>query len=278
MKFLKKEGKLPVNTRISIDYTSKKPKIKFSYPRKDVLEQTTASPLVLLTSFFLLIMICLVLYYSIQSFGEWKFNPTECNFSEGFQAGFIDNITINCDNGYSRTIEWQSGNFFDDSFWGGFSGIISEDAAGFIIDYNQGTLVLLVYCLIAISLAIGAILLFYWMTYPIARAMLHSKKFKENIPYINDKVSFNRGYYAKFTKVPSNRIIELPWFHNIKLNYRATKEFSKYLERVEIKEHPFSKIVKKGKKRKKQKQIYYWYSRFYFKEIPKTGYLEIAFK
>ena len=30
----KKEGKYPVNARVSVDYSKGKPKIKFGYPRK----------------------------------------------------------------------------------------------------------------------------------------------------------------------------------------------------------------------------------------------------
>ena len=36
---MKKEGKIPVNARIDIDYSKEKPKIKFGYPRKDAYEQ-----------------------------------------------------------------------------------------------------------------------------------------------------------------------------------------------------------------------------------------------
>ena len=104
---------------------------------------------------------------------------------------------------------------------------------------------------------------------------------------------------------------EIPLFRNIYLDYEASGEMSKYLSKVEIREHPFSQLIKtKGKlyrprseegtllspkelKRKikiwKEKGIPYnmrpiyknetnislWRARFYFTEVPQDGEIEI---
>lgn len=72
-----------------------------------------------------------------------------------------------------------------------------------------------------------------------------------------------------------NNKFEIPLFKNIGLNYVAKKEFSKYLERVEIVEHEF----KAFKNRRKQiPQDILWKATFYFSKKPKTGELKIEFK
>ncbi len=50
-------GKLPVNARITIDYTKKKPKVKFGYPRKDAASQVILSLPTLLPAFFMAVFI-----------------------------------------------------------------------------------------------------------------------------------------------------------------------------------------------------------------------------
>jgi hypothetical protein len=83
---------------------------------------------------------------------------------------------------------------------------------------------------------------------------------------------------------------EVPVFSNIILNYTATKDFSKQLNFLEIEEFKFKYWVHKHKGRKamskkhkgmhKQRALneWIWYARFYFKDKPKTGSLEVIFK
>ena len=77
--------------------------------------------------------------------------------------------------------------------------------------------------------------------------------------------------------------VEIPYFENVILKYEATKDFSKYLTIMEIKEHNFK--TKENHKRKKKKSIkvkkqneWYWNARFYFNKIPKDGKLSVVFK
>ncbi len=77
--------------------------------------------------------------------------------------------------------------------------------------------------------------------------------------------------------------VEIPYFENVILKYEATKDFSKYLTIMEIKEHNFK--TKENHKRKKKKSIkvkkqneWYWNARFYFNKTPKDGKLSVVFK
>ena len=80
--------------------------------------------------------------------------------------------------------------------------------------------------------------------------------------------------------------VEIPYFENVILKYEATKDFSKYLDVMEIKEHNFkieeSPKKKKGKKMKKGKvkkqNEWYWYAKFYFNKIPKEGKVSVVYK
>jgi len=130
------------------------------------------------------------------------------------------------------------------------------------------------------------------------KILLKFKWFKDAVPYIN-KGFLPSGYYIKFTKVPEQKYLEIPLFKNVKLEYRAKGSFSDNLIRVEVKEHPFSEVahsvgtlrrlkkldklnIKKKKaaraKLKLKKNIWLWYARFYFKEIPTSGCLEVSFE
>jgi len=81
---------------------------------------------------------------------------------------------------------------------------------------------------------------------------------------------------------------EIPVFSNVILKYDATKDFSKQLKFFEIEEYKFKyykgkpkkKLSKSGKKDRREKMLneWIWYARFYFKEKPKSGKLEVLFK
>ena len=75
-------------------------------------------------------------------------------------------------------------------------------------------------------------------------------------------------YFTKFIPedIKDNKV-EVPLFKNTFLEYKATETFSKYLERVEIIEHPFKKFkVLRKKKWKEVPQTDLWKAIFYFKK------------
>ena len=107
--------------------------------------------------------------------------------------------------------------------------------------------------------------------------ILSNTKAIKYMPVLN---SFGYQYHqAVFNKDNTkSKQIEIPLFSNINLNYKATKDFSYYLERVEIVEHPFNLcLVKKGKTNSKRTE-YLWKAIFYYSKKPKEGELKVMFK
>lgn len=88
-------------------------------------------------------------------------------------------------------------------------------------------------------------------------------------------------YSKRWIEVPKSKIIEIPLFNNIKLDYAAKGEFSKHLDRLEIREHPFKAHEVRffsGKRIRRNAQQYLWNAKFYFNEVPKNGSLEVFWK
>ncbi len=114
--------------------------------------------------------------------------------------------------------------------------------------------------------------------------IIKNEKLLSYMPKINvwGQYLFDRSFkYKKVTKVDS-KTFEIPVFDNVFLDYKATKDFSKYLEKVSIVEHDFkectiSKLTGKIKKSKKR-QVDLWKAKFTFSKIPKKGYLEIKYR
>jgi hypothetical protein len=110
----------------------------------------------------------------------------------------------------------------------------------------------------------------------------YNKKLIRFMPKINlfiHSFPFNTHYYSKIEKV-EDKIVEIPMFQNIFLDYEATEEFSRYLDKVSIVEYPLNKITRNifNKNNTKIGRKYdYWKAIFEFNEIPKSGYLEIHY-
>lgn len=105
--------------------------------------------------------------------------------------------------------------------------------------------------------------------YPIYQAWLAKKKYVE-FKVKDIKISNINGGEEIY--------IEIPYFENVVLSYEATKDFSKYLDVMEIREHNF-KIEERYKDKKVKKQNeWYWNAKFYFNKVPKNGKLNVVFK
>lgn len=107
------------------------------------------------------------------------------------------------------------------------------------------------------------------------------KKRFQNIAIWESMIFAGAFYSKKWIKVPKSKILEIPLFNNVKLDYIAKGEFSKYLKELRIKEYPFkaNKINWfMGKRIERDNQEYLWSARFYFNEIPKKGSLEVFWK
>lgn len=132
----------------------------------------------------------------------------------------------------------------------------------------------------------------YWANvFPNFQAATATKK--KYRKFLSKDVQKNKDYY-----------VEIPLFKNILLDYKATKDFSKYLEFFEIREHNFKcvrwdyiknkrkfdfmskdvkmnkKLIEKRKRRKRKSELNesLWYAKFYFSKKPKNGQLEVLFK
>ena len=111
--------------------------------------------------------------------------------------------------------------------------------------------------------------------YPIYAAWRVKKKY----------VKFNVGD-VKVETINGKKLIyvEIPHFENVILNYHGKKDFSKYLDIIEIQEHNFKNYevprgkLKKNERRVKKQNEWYWYAKFYFSKKPSTGDLEVIFK
>ena len=269
----KKIGRLPANSRITINYEGEKPSVKFEYPRKNAIEQVSRGGITFLLAF----IICLIVFSVVASyFDNWYSNneikPINCELTriEGNITNQLYYINVACQGinetfwvnpgtkrllGIGRELQ-LSPSINTRPLWKRFS---SPEEAGSIIFYFV--------CLV------GAVIL----SRQLAKIIVKYPNLSGMYPKFQRKTS-GRGYYASWKEVPESKVLEVPFFANIWLDYKATQEFSDNLIRVEIHEHPFSKIVRKGKRKRKVKDIYHWYCKFYFKDIPKTGKLEVWFR
>jgi len=130
--------------------------------------------------------------------------------------------------------------------------------------------------LISISCLFGYLIYLFGGLMIISLIIVNNKRLLRKMPDISYKLSTKRPYVADFLpKDVKDNKAEIPLFENVGLDYTATKQFSKYLTRVIIKEHEFNRLLKNGKKKPNE---YLWKATFYFKEAPKTGMLRVSFK
>lgn len=111
---------------------------------------------------------------------------------------------------------------------------------------------------------------------PLILALLYSKnqRLRLQLPYINAMASPKRFFAMLKPSDIKDYKIEIPLFKNIVLDYKATGEMSKYLEKFEIIEHPF--LWKTNEKFERNPWL--WKATFYFSQIPSNGLLRVRFK
>jgi len=102
-------------------------------------------------------------------------------------------------------------------------------------------------------------------------------KYKTTFPKL--QFAFNRllspVHRVRVRKLKS-KVFEIPYFHNVNLTYEATRDFGKFLKKVDI--IPAGLKVKKlVLKREKEIEIRRWKAVFTFSEIPKRGQLTVDF-
>jgi len=249
---IKKEGKIPVNCRVDVDYTGKNPKVKFGYntnkPNKQAIAQHRYSAPLMIT--------ILILYVLTHAFIEislgTNYPKEECNITKNIGiTGTLYGLNVECG---------------EDEYY--FS--LSRDNA------KGGVLFRLKAWGILIILTIFLIIIF-------PRILLKSKRYKKNFP--KNQVSKRRLKYYKFTKKDvENNMVEIPHFGNVLLDYKAKGDFNKYLSHIKIREHKYHNYKKGFGKKSKWKvgklirKDYTWYARFFFSKTPKDGYLRVIYQ
>jgi len=267
-------GKLPVNSRITIDYTKKKPSVKFSYPRKNsayqvIMAGPTLFPALILTMLAVIVLqgmthdiLPAVDYPEMDNCDSYLIHPKGETYATGLDLEcMIDGKLYVMKTKIVRgTKIW----FFKDP-----PKLFSDQP----ITDNHAEL------LKGVIGALGILFMFPFFIWLLYMFYTRTKLGQRIFPEIGKSLGDSR-YYTKFDKVPKNKQIEIPLFKNIYLDYSAKKGFSKNLLKMEIVEHPFNQIVRKTRRGKEKitktlKQVYLWKAVFYFKQIPKDGSLEV---
>ena len=258
-------GDSPKNARIKINYSKNKPKVTFSYPSKKhqingslfywVIILTT----MLMLTIFMIYSLCFEYAHDKQIEDSTNYNLS--NFTEYLNYIIEKDILVDMFNK-------QNSKFYE------LKDIFIEDT---------GQITFFPFLLFGIFLSCIIYFPFkksWTRFYPKFQAWTSSKKIKT----FKDKD-------IKYNQEENNYFCELPIFANIILDYNATEDFSKYLELFEIREHDFKYYLKprfrkrllkqkKGKDRVKKKEINegIWYARFYFKQKPIKGKMDVIFK
>lgn len=290
---IEKHGKIPVNARITIDYSKgDKPKINFGYPDKNSTKQNEGGIFLLISALIVVGIWVGVFYYSFA--GEHFSEPSHCNFIEverynltmsvlypngsslASSSSKIGNYQVNitCDNNFTSQVDFMPGVKHSSWFFSNLNKIYDHNP--YFYEKQNIFFVFLIVFLMLFSFVFIAIL-----DTILVKIALKNNWIKKKIPSIN-KVLGGRGYMKTFNQIPKSKVIELPLFKNIYLDYNATEDFSKYLQRVEIREHEFDYVQRSRSKKikNKKKNIYLWNAKFYFSQSPKNckGGLELFWK
>ena len=258
---VKKEGKIPANARVDIDYSKGKPKIKFSYTSKNPTRDAIRQNFYLI---FVVIMLMFLPLFFIFSEGWETDYPKSCNgYFEADEAGrYIQGLKIFCDTG-NYSLKYQN----RDSLYGFMT------HPKFDYDHSseslESILSPIIYTIIAFLIGIV-----------VTKYLVKKKWYKKRIPkfaawfFLNLNGGISR-YYKYYPKDIIENIIVIPRFSNVKLEYKTKGDFSKYLKKIVIREYRHKTINKKKKISKTKVNNYRWYAIFFFKEKPKNGYLEV---
>ena len=272
---VEKNGTAPANARVDVDYSGKTPKIKFDYPKngKSPEQQAFGQNLFGLHT-FIIFFIMVVLMYSPSFFPIKTIDyPKDCNVTLEEYSEKTYNKAYNIYNKYVTGANFTCDN---KTYIVDFNRetIIGEKYIGFV--NGEKHLKFSIYYLIYILLVvIVGILIMIFLT----KYLIKQKWYQKWLPEHNANGFLGRNKkYIKFTKKDvENNMVEIPLFGNVELDYKANGDFSDKLERIKIREHQYNKY-KKGKVGKKVIREYKWYARFYFKDKPKDGYLEVIFQ
>ncbi len=289
---VEKNGKWPANARVDVDYSKGKPRIKFTYPKngdspeKQAEKQNRSGPI----SGILLLVIVMIPFILIlmSTSAELVDAPKNCSV-------ILDNHYINISwytdiNGINTTVnkyrEWTEGANFtcenktymvyfrkiDDKRNGVESGFYFKSQKN---PWERANEVLFPFYILIILFSFHII-----VKRRLSKYLIRQRWYQKWLPkYQADGWFKNKTKrYMKFE--PSdveNKMVEIPLFSNVELDYKTHGNFSDQLVKIKIREHRYNKY-RKGKVGKEKVRLGEWYARFYFKDKPKDGYLEVIFQ
>lgn len=203
---------LPINARITIDYTKPNNDVKFEYPVNDGNIKKWVLSFIFPSIFLVWVFICIFIYM-----------------------------------GYS---------------------VVTNLGTIYSVEIPETTVILLelLLSLSAFALALivafaPPILLSFYIGYNYSKFKFWFPKFQAGVFHFLNANHFHT-FVVDELKEP---IFEIPLFKNVILTYEASGDFSKYLQKVEIREHDFQY--------KDEKTQWLWKAKFIFSEVPKSGKL-----
>lgn len=265
-RYKSKYGRMPVNSRITIDYSSEIPSIKFGYPRKDVKNQVQDNSLTFLIAVGLSILTMTILTTIFNYVPHYNSGvPSECDVYRVVDkiGGSIKGFQFECEiDGKMRniTVNYIKGSEF---------GLRKPTFANPTTQQSYYDIWQLIFVFFVFIFWRKMLYFFF------AKTGIGQKMF----PEVNKRM-YNAHFSCIFKpKHVSNNQVELPIFKNIYMDYLFTKEMGKYLDKVEIVEHPFNQLARKGRTKRRRKEnrknIYYWKAVFTFSKKPKNGKGEV---
>lgn len=282
---IEKVGKLPVNSRIFIDYTQNPVEIKFEYPDPDTNTIRNSEGVLLPALFFGCLMF-------LALFAMWLYIFQPMFYPHITTADTtITNVTVN-QLTYPNGTSYGFNSLFITYNWNDKPRytVLNLNHQGYIwiIPYFYDThgygtaadLEIIGQALLMILIFVGLVIAnTFWVTKVFTSTNWGNRKF----PELNKKLHDSK-YSAEFfpQDFPANNIIEIPLFKNMYMDYEATGDFAEQLQKISIIEHPFMRHVKKGlpfsKKRNKvikKTNVYLWKCIVEFKDKPKDGQLTL---
>ncbi len=283
---VEKKGKIPVTTRVDVDYSEGKPKIKFGYtkknPKKEACKENFGG-----YSFMILFLIWYLSMAILISYPMLEMEyPEECNVK--LNEGYV-NVSIIVDSyedgeEYNSSIstykkfvkgadfECNNGNFsvyFERNYE-----FLSLDSTGFYHVYSGDNKKFYLLTLIAVS----SFALIFFINKVIVKWLIKQKWYQEWIPKNQAGGKWRKKKYYKYlSKDVLDNVIVIPYFKNVELTYNTSGDFSRELNKIRIREYRYYDY-RKGKKRKLRIKNTEWYAIFSFKKTPKIGYLEVFYQ
>ena len=234
---------LPANARIIVDYNSKE-KVKFSYPNKWTYRKAVwRSAYPTIVAFWTIVQFIPFLYFLIYV---------------GLPL-FICYV-----------------------FYLLFTADLSTTTT-YIYDFNYTKELLKQ---IVVMVGISASVFFYmfgipaFITYYLSRDKEKLSKWVPICGYWSSKIMGVLKEWTYTTEDVNNNKIVLSSFSNVYLNYHSTKDFAKYLQKIEIFEIPFNYIKRRffmPFKKKKEYNEFKFRAVFFFSQKPIKGELKIEF-